>query len=54
MEKSEVYKTTIKSLIHDEDMPDDTKVDVLAVLFSDMGTAEYMERKEIDDALSKF
>lgn len=54
MKKSEIYKQAITSIMHDDDMPDDAKVDVLAVLFSNLSTAEYMERKEQENAICEF
>ena len=46
MKKSEAYKAAIISILHDDDMKDNVKVNTLVVLFGDMSTAEYMERKE--------
>ena len=54
MTKSEIYKEAIISIMHDEDIPDDIKVNVLAVLFGDLSTAEYMERKEQENAVCEF
>ena len=43
MSKSQLYKEAIMSIIHDDDMPDDIKLDVILLLADEIRIADYSE-----------
>ena len=43
MSKSQLYKEAIMSIIHDEDMPDDIKLDIILLLADEIRIADYLK-----------
>lgn len=45
MSKSQLYKEAIMSIIHDDDMPDEIKLDIILLLVDEIRIADYSESK---------
>lgn len=54
MSKSQLYKKAIMSIIHDDDMPDDIKLDVILLLADEIRIADYFESNPAQAAEDDF
>ena len=43
MSKSQLYKEAIMSIIHDDDMPDEIKLDIILLLADEIRISDYFE-----------